>query len=212
LKPDRLAGLVLAGGRSTRFGSDKAAALLDGRALIQWVVSALDGVCSEIVIAAAPNQRLPPLEARSPLRVVRDTEVGLGPLAGLATGLAAITAPICFAASCDAPLLRGAIVELLYSKLLGHDIACAEVDGRLQPLVAVFRPATCLPAFRQAIERQELKLTAAFANLDLVVVGESDLRMADRALESFVNINRPQDLEIVKAMVEARQEAKGGTG
>ena len=56
---ETIAGLILAGGKSTRFGTDKAAAPLAGRPMLQWVVDALAGVCEEIVIVAALGQELP---------------------------------------------------------------------------------------------------------------------------------------------------------
>jgi molybdopterin-guanine dinucleotide biosynthesis protein A len=69
---DRITGVVLAGGRSSRFGADKAGAELLGRPLLQWVLDAMTAVCERVVIAASPGQELPPFEARIDVEVTVD--------------------------------------------------------------------------------------------------------------------------------------------
>jgi hypothetical protein len=79
-----LSAIVLAGGRSTRFGSDKASALIDGRPMLQRVVEAVAAVCDEVIVVAAAGGAgsLPPYA--EPLVIVEDRVEGSGPLAGLA--------------------------------------------------------------------------------------------------------------------------------
>ena len=201
---EAIAGVVLAGGESKRFGTDKASAVLAGRTLLQWVVSAMEANCAEIVIAAAAGQPLPPVAAAVPVSVVRDARPGLGPLAGLVQGLAAVRAPLCLVASCDAPLLQLALVEPLLGRLLGSDAARFEVNGRPQPLPVLVRREVCLPALASALDQQVLKLAAAFTGLKIAVVEEAEARRIDPALESFINVNTPADLARAAALVAAR--------
>ncbi|HXU23683.1 MAG TPA: NTP transferase domain-containing protein, partial [Tepidiformaceae bacterium] len=67
-----ITGVILAGGKSTRFGSDKAAALLLGRPMLQWSVSALGAVCDELVVVVAKDQVLPAFDAPVPVKVSVD--------------------------------------------------------------------------------------------------------------------------------------------
>lgn len=201
---ETIAGLILAGGKSTRFGTDKAAAPLAGRPMLQWVVDALAGVCEEIVIVAALGQELPAVATEVPVTIARDLYAAKGPLAGLVSGFQAVRHPLCFAVSCDVPLVRPELVGVLAEAASGHDIACPLVGGFMEPLVAVYRPAACFPVFRDFVERDILKITAAFGPLDLVLVAESDVRSADPDLESFLNANRPEVLEDIARRLSAR--------
>lgn len=197
-------GLILAGGKSRRFGADKASAMLAGRPLLQWVASALSEVCTSLVVVSAHGQQLPPVEVEIPVTVVEDLYEGKGPLAGLVTGFATTGEGLCFATSCDAPLLRPELVSLLGESVHGHDIACPYVAGFLQPLVAIYRSQTCLPVFRDFVERDQLKITAAFGPLDAVIVRDPEIREVDPELESFLNANRPEALSDIAARLAAR--------
>jgi molybdopterin-guanine dinucleotide biosynthesis protein A len=193
-----LEAVILAGGRSTRFGSDKAAALLRGRPLLQWVAEALGQVAVRLVIVRAVGQALPALDAPVPVTIVDDEYPGLGPLAGLATGLAGCRAEFAFACSCDAPLISPALVERLaaIARAEQADIVCPDVAGYPQPLVAVYRVATCAPAFRRAVEERTggLRIVAAYDGLRVAQPGAETFRDVDPALQSFLNANTPARL------------------
>jgi molybdopterin-guanine dinucleotide biosynthesis protein A len=186
-----LTGIVLAGGRSSRFGSDKASALLAGRPMLQWVISAAAQVCDPIVLVTAKPQDLPPLESPVELRHVTDRYPESGPLAGLVTGMAVAESELCFAASCDTPLLRPGLIAMLREAAPGHDVVCPEVDGYLQPLAAIYRVPLCLPLFEEHVRGGRLGLHDAFATLNVRVVSEAEVRATDPALDSFLNVNRP---------------------
>lgn len=201
----RLTGLILAGGKSTRFGADKASALLAGRPMLQWVAEALARTCSNLVIVRAVGQQLPPIEVPAPILAVDDRWEARGPLAGLASGLPLVTTEYCFATSCDAPLLQPDVVRYLADRATGHDLACVDVGGFRNPLVAVYRAQSCSAPFRQAVESGVLKITAAFGGLDMVVVSEDEIRAADPELLSFENANRPEALTAIEQRLRARR-------
>lgn len=195
-----LAALILAGGRSTRFGSDKASALLAGRPLLDHVARALAAVCDDVVVVRAKGQVLPAVSV--PVRVTDDRHEGLGPLAGMVAGFEVLQAPLAFVVSCDAPLVQPALVRLLAGEAASADIALPFANGFPQPLVAVYRVETCLPAFREAVERGDLKITAAFKGLRVRRVDEAALTVADPQLLSFRNTNTPEALAELAPLVE----------
>ncbi len=192
-----LSAIVLAGGRSTRFGSDKASALIDGRSMLQRVVDAVAEACDEVIVVAAVGGAgsLPPYA--EPLVIVEDRVEGSGPLAGLVEGMRVAHGPLCFVTSCDAPLLRPALLRLLAGRLGDADICCPRVHGRLQPLAAVYRQETCLPVLERNLAGGRLPLLAAYDHLLVVELDESEVLAADPGLDSFLNVNRPGDLEEV---------------
>lgn len=201
---EALTGVILAGGKSTRFGSDKASAMLAGRTLLQWVASALEPACEALVVVSARGQQLPPVESRLTVRVVEDRYEALGPLAGMVAGFAAAETPLAFVASCDVPLLRPELVRFLSAACEGHDIACPRAWNLMQPLLAAYRPATCLPVFTEFVERGTLKITAAYEELDTVVIDEPTIRDVDPDLVSFMNANRREVLEEIAERLSKR--------
>ncbi len=198
-------GLVVAGGKSTRFGTDKASAIVAGRSLLEWVVRGVSPACAAIVIVRAAGQELPLFEAALPPTVVDDQYPEKGPLAGLVSGFAAVSTPLAFAVSCDVPLVRPGMVGGLASLAAGYDVVVPHVEGFPQPLLTVYRPASCLPVFRAAVEAGRLKITAAYSGLRVRPVREPEMRTLDPALESFRNLNRVDDLAGIESLLRARE-------
>lgn len=139
----RVGGLVLAGGRSSRFGSDKAMARLGGRPLLAWSLAALDCVCEAVAVSARPGGAVAEL-ARSLGRdaLADDPAHPRGPLAGLAAGLAwakargferLVTLP------CDTPLVGAREIAALISTMGRAGAAYAVTAEGPQPLCAVWR-------------------------------------------------------------------------
>jgi molybdopterin-guanine dinucleotide biosynthesis protein A len=197
--------VILAGGRSTRFGRDKASAPLRGRPLLQWVVDAVAPAVERILIVHAPGQALPPLSAAPEVVPVPDEFPGLGPLAGLATGFAHCRAGLAFACSCDAPLIAPALVRLLgaIARETGADVVRPRVGGFPQPLVAVYRPATCLEPFRRAVAARSggLRIVAACEGLHVVEPAEDRIAAADPTFRSFLNANTPERLAEIESLL-----------
>lgn len=194
---DRLpvTGLILAGGKSSRFGSDKAWAELQGRPLLQWVGDALSAVCEELLIVHAEGQTLPPVSSPVPVRCVPDEFEALGPLAGLISGFPFVRFEYCIAASVDVPLLQPGVVRRLADMAVGHDVAVPFVGGLRQQQVAAYRPATCLEPFRRSLLSGGRRVVAAYEGLDVELIPEANLLDVDPDLRSFKNTNEPAALE-----------------
>lgn len=200
-----ITAVVLAGGESRRFGADKASALLAGRPLLDWVVSAVHEVCSSVLVVRARGQRLPPLPAHLPVAVIEDRWDARGPLAGLASAFPHVKAELCFAVSCDAPLLRPAVIGILATRADGGaDAVVPRVGGFFQPLVACYRPSACLAPFEQALASGEGRLQSALDRVSLVEVGEDDLRRVDPELDSFRNANTREALAEIEVLFARR--------
>ena len=196
-------GVIVAGGLSRRFGSDKASASLRGRPLLQWVRDALAPAVNEIVIVTAAGQTLPPMHPAVPVIVVEDREPERGPLAGLATGFTVAASPVCFAASCDAPLLQTAVVERVIGALADHDAVLPEVGGHQQPLAAAYRREPCLAAAEATLAGGGNRVIDAFADLDVLALGEDRLTRVDPDLRSFRNANTPEELAAIATLLDS---------
>lgn len=169
------AGLVLAGGRSRRFdGGDKAFAVVGGEPMVGRVARRLASTVDRVVLNPRPDQATRIERAVTPLvdvpvAVAPDPVADEGPLAGLATGLAATDAPLVAVVACDVPLLDPGLLATAAERLAAGD-ADAVVpshDGTRQPTHAVYRREPAVAASEAALSAGERSL---FALLDRLAV------------------------------------------
>lgn len=191
----KTAGIVLAGGQSTRMGQDKATLPFGPELLVQRVVRILSSVVEPIVVVAAAGQELPPL--RECVLLAVDERPARGPLEGLAAGLARLAherpeVEAAFVTSCDAPLLTPAFVSAMIARLGDFDIAVSVTDGMPHPLAAVYR-VSVLPHIRELLAADELRLASLLDRVATLRVDAEELRAADAELHSLKNCNRPQE-------------------
>lgn len=209
------AGVVLAGGRSRRMGTDKASLNLGGDTALSRVVRALGG-CGPVVVVAAAGQQLPPCRGH----VVRDELPDAGPLAALALGLAtaaelgASAAVVC---AVDTPLLHPAVAGALVRFLGHHDVALPVIGGQPQPLLAAYRTDVAAAAARLVAGGQR-RLQAVLAELDVRAVSAADLRsdpdvaVGDPTLGSFASANTPAEWATLTQLFDARPAHAGSQG
>lgn len=175
---------ILVGGRSSRFGSDKALFEIDGRAMVLRVADALRPhvVTVTLVGHSAEYENLG-------LPLIPDLVEGAGPLGGIVSALEHAKAPRCLVVGCDMPLLASAPLALLLKKAASANVDALvprTPDGRLQPLCAVYAKRAREP-LSQALRAGERKITNALAR-----VNWRQFRVNDPT--PFSNINRMSDL------------------
>jgi len=142
--------IVLAGGRSTRFGSDKSLALLRGEPLLAHVLRACAAQFPEVLLVAKEPARYGSFCGDA--RLVRDRARVSTPLAGIEAGLAATAAEVAFCCGGDMPFaVDAALLDALFAALEGHDAAVPVSGGHLQPLCALYRREICLAAATSAL-------------------------------------------------------------
>jgi molybdopterin-guanine dinucleotide biosynthesis protein A len=184
------AAVVLAGGKSSRMGQPKALLPFGDAPLVVHIVEKLRSLFDEIVVVAAPGQELPPLAAM----LARDEVANLGPVAGIVHGLRAVRAELAFVTSCDAAFLDMRLVEHLLRQAAHHDVAVPYLQGRYQPLHAVYR-RTVLPLLETQLARNELRPVFLFDKVRTRVIDEAEVRQFDPEALSFFNMNTPADYE-----------------
>ncbi len=191
-------GIVLAGGRSTRFGEDdKLDAELRGRPLFHHAVLALAALCDSIIVVVAADASSPPplpQDATVPVRVVRDRLAAAGPLAGLAAGLEAADSELVLVAGGDQPDLAPGILELLIGSIRDADAAVLAEHDRPRPIPAALRRAPALEAARARLETDQRSLRGLIADLGPVVVPERTWRRVDPDGAWRRDVDRPEDL------------------
>lgn len=194
-----VAGLVIAGGRSLRFGGEKAIAMLQGRALLLWATQRLQDSCEVVAVNARPNTGAATLAQGQGFTVLHDAPGDAsGPLAGVKVGLQwAIRrgARTLAVSPCDAPLLPAE----LFARLLAaasDGAAMAETPAGLEPLCAVW-PVSALADVTAALAHGAHPPTWRL----LDSLGARHVRFEDAA--AFMNLNTPADLAAVAARLAA---------
>jgi molybdopterin-guanine dinucleotide biosynthesis protein A len=202
----KAAAILLAGGKSSRLGRDKASEPLLGRPMLQHVIDRFAGLVDEYVVVRARGQVLTPLSAPGGLVVVEDLYPEIGPLGGIYTGLSAARAPFGVAVACDMPLLQPRLLAEIVRLAGEHDLVVPVSEEFPQPLCAAYGKA-CLPPIREQIEKGDYKITAFFGKLRPRYLRPDDWRPLDPEGRSFQNVNRDDDLRRVEALLLAEAEA-----
>lgn len=184
--------IVLAGGHSTRLGFDKALLRVNGVPLVQWLPGWLAGLFSTVAVVVDRPQRY-----AVPFPQIVDAEHHHGPLAGIAAGLQATSAPATFVCACDMPLLRPALLQFLASLLVGQDLVIPQREGRLEPLCAVYG-SSCLPVIQRLLLDGQRRANGLASEVHTRIVSEPEWREMDPEGDSFLNVNTPVDLTSVQ--------------
>jgi molybdenum cofactor guanylyltransferase len=200
------AGIVLAGGRSSRMGTPKAALEWHGSTLLHRTISILSRVTDgPVLVVRARGQLLPDLPADAV--VIDDPREGMGPVQGLAAGLGAVAgrADIAFVCSTDMPFLHPAFVRrVLRAADEGADVGLPVARGFPQPLAASYRTALAAVAER-LVAQQRLRPAFLFEECAVTRLDEATLRAdpviaaLDPDLDSVVNVNEPGEYEAARA-------------
>lgn len=182
--------VVLAGGHGSRLGGvNKALLDIGGLRTIDRVLHAVRPHASDVRLIVNNNAL-----ATLGLPLHLDPEPHAGVLPALLAGLTASTAEYCLVTACDMPFIQSAIVQQLFLACQDHDVAMPRVDGRPEPMLAVYRRAACVTAIRASLDRGQMRMIAFLDGIDVVWLDEDTLRGSDPDLRSFFNINEPEDL------------------
>ena len=189
-----IGGIVLAGGRSSRFGRDKLAEPIDGRPLLDHAIRAVQAVAGEVLVVAAPGVD-PPVPAG--VRLARDPVAFEGPLAGLAAGLAELDPAVdrVIVVAGDMPtLVRAVLVRLIEALEASVDVATLEADGRSVPLPLAVRRAAGALAAGELLAGGERRLQALPVALRSHVIPEAIWRRDDPDGRTLHDIDTPADV------------------
>jgi molybdopterin-guanine dinucleotide biosynthesis protein A len=198
------AAIVLAGGASTRFGSDKLLADLDGRPLLDHSLEAVAAIANPVILVIAPDAPAPPIPAGLTRQVslMRDGIAHGGPLAGLAAGLAALAAidrgfdgPAIVVGG-DMPHLVPAVLALL-AATVDADQAIGGASLEADPpcvLPLAIRPLLARPVIDALLLEDRRALRALLDRLPMATVAAGDWRALDPDARTLIDIDTVADL------------------
>lgn len=197
-------GIVLAGGKSSRLGREKALEKIGNKRIIERVVDSLSSISREVLVVTSKEQFDIIASVSLKARVVIDIYPGKAAFGGIYTGLANVSTPYGLVVACDMPFLNGALLRYLVQIVPGFDIVIPEVGGKIEPLHAIYSK-DCLAIIKRLLDRgilQPLQL------LDLVktrYVGQEEVDKFDPAHLSFFNINTQKDVIEADRLLERKE-------
>ncbi|PLS18402.1 molybdenum cofactor guanylyltransferase [Bacillus sp. M6-12] len=201
--------LLLAGGKSSRMGKNKAMLPMFGQPNVCNIKDELTKAADEVVLITNTPEKYGFLNITVTVDIYKD----MGPLGGLHAGLTASQTDVNVITACDMPFIKADIIMRMISFAEGYDAVVPEIFGQLHPLFAVYRKS-CLPALEECLLDRKLRMAAFIDKLHVKILKETDFKeyFQNETLFSymFYNMNKPEDysraLEI-EAMLLAK---KGG--
>lgn len=192
-EPERIAAIVLAGGRSSRFGRDKLAEPVRGRPLLGHAIDAVRGLTAEVVVVVAPGTDP---AVRDGVRIVHDERAFEGPLAGVAAGLAATDAEIVVVVAGDMPTVMPSVLRRLVACLTttAADAAVLEVGEDRPPIPMAVRRSAASAVAATLLASGERRLRALPEALQAAGIPERAWREDDPGGVSLLDIDTPADL------------------
>ena len=193
-----MTGVVLAGGRSSRFGTNKALADWRGKPLVQAAVDSLLKTLPEVLVVTKNAAELGFLNADR-VRVIEDLFSEGHPMGGLFTALQGLQARHAFVAACDMPFVRPELIRALWDSRADYDAVIPVWRELRQPLCGVYASG-CAGVIRASIEADSLGISRLFDTLRTRFMLEAEVRSVDPEGLSFMDIDTREDYERAKEL------------
>ncbi|MGW8958334.1 molybdenum cofactor guanylyltransferase [Paenibacillus sp. NPDC055715] len=197
-------GIIVAGGRSSRMGQDKALLEIQGVTMLERTAAALEQVTERVIVVTHDSQGYGPIG----LENVPDIYPGRGPLSGIHAGLSASRTEWSIIVACDMPFVQPEVLHVLlavtekWTKLLGTtkpagQAVISSVNGRIHPLLAVYHQSV-LPSAEECLRSGRLRLTDWLNKLNVRYATEEDLPGVSEDMwhKAAFNMNNPQDYQL----------------
>ena len=193
---EEVTGIILAGGKSSRFGSNKALSRIDGDRLIERLCRAVGSVTGRMMLITHTPEDYAFLKLESR----KDLVPRCGPIGGIYTALRTADTPLCLCVACDMPFVRPEFLEYMVERSSGYDVVVPVNHGREEPLCAVYRE-TCVPAIEDRIQARRYKIAGFFDEVRVLRLVPEEGGFHDN--DMFFNINDRTDYdEALKRMTD----------
>jgi len=197
-------GVILAGGASSRMGSNKALLPHKGGRFIESIYRELSEIFPEVIVVTNNPEQYQFL----PCRKVPDLFEGMGALAGIHAGLAQSLNPAVFTVACDMPHLDPSLIRHIVGRSAGFDLVLPRSAHGYEPLHALYRDS-CLPAMESCLAKGKRKILSILPNLRVREIAAAEVAGFDPRFDSFSNINTPQEYYQLRNGAKTTQLADG---
>ena len=186
---------ILAGGRSSRMGTDKSLLSLQGRPIFEHILERLALLSAPIVIIANDSEKY----SHYSFPVFPDVIPNRGSLGGLYSAIYYSPRDYTLCVACDMPFLNMKLLAYLVSLCGDYDLVVPRVGGVAQPFHAVYNK-TCLSTIHTHLMEGQLQASGFYTSLKVRWVEEDEVCELDPMSRSFVNVNTPEDYQTIQQL------------
>ncbi|HUW06913.1 MAG TPA: molybdenum cofactor guanylyltransferase [Williamwhitmania sp.] len=191
----QVTGIILAGGKSSRFGVDKGLFPYLGKPMVEYAINLLRPLCAELLIIT----NNPKDYTFTGLKLVEDLHKGLGPLAGIHSGLLASRNSYNLVIGCDLPELHSDLFRVLLNHKEGHQVVMPIHNGLKESMASYFHRSS-IPIVEEALHNNRLKIFDAIVPLKTLFLDVVGMPFYSENL--FTNINTKADINFHKRIGE----------
>ncbi|WP_338471094.1 molybdenum cofactor guanylyltransferase [Niallia sp. XMNu-256] len=194
-------GIILAGGKSSRMGTNKALLTIEGKTVIERIVESLEQMVDHIIIVTNHFSDYEFLQ----LPMVEDKQKDMGPLAGIEAGLSASNTEKNLIVACDMPFISIDLGKYLLTLLDHYQAAVPEIDGQLHPLFAAYRKQI-VPRVAQSLSEKQLRIRQLLHTIHVKIVINEELTAQGISTEHiyFFNMNHPNEYHQAMDLIKTK--------
>jgi molybdenum cofactor guanylyltransferase len=186
-------GVILSGGKSLRMGEDKAFIEIEGMPIVQRICHLFLLLFQEVIIVTNRKERY----LQFGVKVYDDIIPDLGALGGLYTAITSASFSYSFVVACDMPFLKRSVIEYLIQRRDDYDAIIPRTRDGLQPLHAIYSK-NCIEAIQTVLKQNKRRIIDFLPLVHPNLVDSSEFYSLDPDMESFININTPEDFNLYK--------------
>jgi molybdenum cofactor guanylyltransferase len=192
---EKINGIILAGGKSSRMGRDKGLIDIGGKRLIDRALELISPFCEEIIISTASEKY-----ADLGFQCIPDEITGTGPIGGIYSALKASSRDANFVLSFDMPFIPGKLIEYILMKKGDGQIAVPlESSGFYQPLCGFYHRSV-VPVIEEMMRNEDYKLIDLFGKVEFKPINIST-SLEFYSTHIFLNINRQEDIDLAQSLM-----------
>ncbi|MBI2915088.1 MAG: molybdenum cofactor guanylyltransferase [Firmicutes bacterium] len=196
-----VAGVILAGGRSSRLGRPKALLDVGGTSLIERIACTLDRIFCQLFVVTNFPELLPPV----PASIVGDVVACRGPISGIHSGLVHSRQPYVFVVACDMPFVAPDLIRAMCEARDGFDAVVPDMGGGLEPLFAVYGDR-CTGLFGTCLERGDGRIVSIYDKIRIRWFVKQEVEAFGPPGRLFYNINTEDDYRRALALLAGAQD------
>lgn len=188
----KVTGIILAGGKSTRMGTNKAFLAYGNKSFIEIQIDILRHIFREIIISANDFSLYEHLQ----LPIVPDVMPGKGPLGGICAGLIHSKYSYAFVIACDMPFINKEVIVYMKELVKGdnYDVIVPHTVRGPEPLHA-FYSKNCIQTMQRCLEEEDLRMSDFLQKVNVRHVNEEELIKSGKDIKSFINLNTYREYE-----------------
>src|SRR3989338_6940699 len=170
-----MTAIILAGGESSRMGTDKAFLKIGNQPLIKRQIGVLRKIFEKIIIV---TNSLPKYRGYKGIKIISDIIPHHGPLGGIYSGLLASSSTYNFVVACDMPFINQGLIRYIIRNRDNYDIIIPKIDRKYHPLFGMYSK-NCLPIIEKRIKQQRLKVSSIFLKVKTNFISKREIRQFD---------------------------------